>query len=123
MSSAPAGWYPNPNNQDEELLWDGAEWSGVSREAQAKAPVASTAPSVSNHLAAAAAIIGGISVVFNPGFLLSILAFIFGWVGVSRASRIGGYGRAPAWAGIVLGAVGLFMGYTVFREAMAGLLP
>lgn len=29
----PAGWYPNPWNDTEELYWSGAEWTGISRTA------------------------------------------------------------------------------------------
>lgn len=29
----PAGWYPNPWNDAEELYWSGAEWTGISRAA------------------------------------------------------------------------------------------
>ena len=30
-SAAPAGWYPNPWNESEELYWSGSEWTGISR--------------------------------------------------------------------------------------------
>lgn len=29
----PAGWYPNPWNDAEELYWSGADWTGISRTA------------------------------------------------------------------------------------------
>ncbi|GAB3395265.1 hypothetical protein GCM10027568_27090 [Humibacter soli] len=38
----PAGWYPNPWNDGEELYWSGSDWTGISRTAHrrdAEAPV------------------------------------------------------------------------------------
>ena len=34
----PAGWYPNPWNDAEELYWSGVEWTGISRAAHRVAP-------------------------------------------------------------------------------------
>jgi hypothetical protein len=34
----PAGWYPNPWNDAEELYWSGAEWTGISRAAHRSGP-------------------------------------------------------------------------------------
>jgi hypothetical protein len=34
----PAGWYPNPWNDAEELYWSGAEWTGISRAAHRPQP-------------------------------------------------------------------------------------
>jgi hypothetical protein len=34
----PAGWYPNPWNDAEELYWSGAEWTGISRAAHRPGP-------------------------------------------------------------------------------------
>lgn len=48
----PAGWYPNPWNDGEELYWSGVDWTGISRTAHRReteaavvaAPAASAAP-------------------------------------------------------------------------------
>ncbi|GAB3794417.1 hypothetical protein GCM10028798_01020 [Humibacter antri] len=37
-AAIPAGWYPNPWNDAEELYWSGAEWTGISRAARRVAP-------------------------------------------------------------------------------------
>jgi hypothetical protein len=45
----PAGWYPNPWNDAEELYWSGTEWTGISRavhQAAASAGGAAAAPEI-----------------------------------------------------------------------------
>jgi len=37
----PAGWYPNPWNDGEELYWSGSDWSGISRTAHRRETEAS----------------------------------------------------------------------------------
>ena len=36
----PAGWYPNPWNDAEELYWSGTEWTGISRVVHHESPAA-----------------------------------------------------------------------------------
>lgn len=38
----PAGWYPNPWNDAEELYWSGTEWTGISRAVHRAAPSSGT---------------------------------------------------------------------------------
>ncbi|MGA0567940.1 hypothetical protein ACO2Q7_11445 [Rathayibacter sp. KR2-224] len=40
-ADSPAGWYPNPWNDAEELYWSGTEWTGISRAAHRAAPAIS----------------------------------------------------------------------------------
>lgn len=45
----PAGWYPNPWNDAEELYWSGAEWTGISR-AVRRAPQPEDAAAVASDV-------------------------------------------------------------------------
>lgn len=67
-----------------------------------------------NGFAIAALVIGIISLLFNPLFIGSILAIVFGVIGRKRATQ-----RGMATAGIVLGVVSAVI-LIVFIFAMGG---
>jgi len=39
--STPPGWFPNPGNSDEEVYWDGDQWTGDTRPVYGRSPQAS----------------------------------------------------------------------------------
>jgi hypothetical protein len=66
----------------------------------------------SNGFAVASLVLGIIGIPASCSFLPSILAIIFGIVGVNQASKSGGTGggKGMAIAGIILGTIGLLIG-------------
>jgi len=64
----------------------------------------------SNGLATASLVLGilGIALFWFLGFIMSILAIVFGGVGLSRANA-GAPGKGTATAGLILGIVGLVL--------------
>lgn len=52
------------------------------------------------------------------GWILAILGIIFGALGNSKASKIGGKGKGMAIAGLVLGLIGLIAGIGTFVWAL-----
>jgi hypothetical protein len=38
MSTLPAGWYPSPTSNDDEIYWDGSAWTGATRKASEDLP-------------------------------------------------------------------------------------
>ena len=64
----------------------------------------------SNGLATASLVLGilGIALFWFLGFIMSILAIVFGGVGLSRA-KAGAPGKGTATAGLILGIVGLLL--------------
>ncbi len=63
-----------------------------------------------NGLATASLVLGilGIALFWFLGFIMSILAIVFGGVGLDRA-RAGGPGKGSAMAGLILGIIGLLL--------------
>ena len=74
------------------------------------APVVYQVVQPTNGLATASLVLGivGIALFWFLGFILSILAIVFGGVGISRADA-GAPGKGVAIAGLVLGIVGLLL--------------
>ena len=87
---APAGWYVNPNNSQEERYWDGAEWSQQTRP----------------HWQPAAILGGsiwqGVGAVMSVVFLVPTM-MLFGFGGFAMIS-----GGEPMVGGALLGFVALF---------------
>lgn len=106
--SAPVpGWYADPEYLGSERYWDGSSWSDQRRPAQAS--TATSAPS--NGLAVTAlvcgivgAVLGVLPFTFFVGWILGIIAIVFGVLGRRRFDRDPAVGRkGMATAGIVLG--------------------
>lgn len=107
-SSAPVpGWYVDPEYPGSERYWDGRSWSDQRRPSQAS--TATSAPS--NGLAVTAlvcgilgAVLGVLPFTFFLGWIVGIVAIIFGVLGRKRFNREPAVGRGGmATAGIVLG--------------------
>ena len=73
-------------------------------------PVVYQVTQPTNGLATASLVLGilGIALFWFLGFIMSILAIVFGGVGISRANA-GAPGKGTATAGLVLGIVGLLL--------------
>ncbi len=105
---APA-WYADPEHPDSERYWDGTIWSEHRRPAQAAAAV----PQAGNGFAVTALVCGIVGVVlgvlpFFVGWILGIIAIVFGVLGRKRAVANPAIGRGGmATAGIVLGIIAI----------------
>jgi len=135
-SQSPApGWYVDPGVTDRLRYWDGERWTGDylpnvppgSRQSPyppAAAPGHQPGPQPghqpgphggTNGMAIASMVLG-ILWIFGLG---SILALIFGYVGLSQIKRKHETGRGMAIAGVVLGWVGV--GFLVLFIVLASL--
>lgn len=61
----------------------------------------------------------GISLLWNPFLVLSVVAIIFGGVALSKAST-NGESKRPAMAGLIFGLVGLVLGLILISTATRG---
>src|SRR5688500_11873704 len=117
----PSGWFPDPNGRHEHRYFNGRSWTadvadGGQRSADPRGSAASRtaalAPAPAGNGMATAALVCGIGAVLLAwipfivvaGFVLAILALVFGVQGVRRA-KLTGNGHGQALAGAVLGAV------------------
>jgi hypothetical protein len=118
-ATAPSGWFPDPLGRHEHRYFNGSAWtSDVADGGQRSVDPFGTAPGPgagtgSNSAATAAVVMGsvGLAVAWVPfivviGFVLSVLAVIFGIRGLRRA-RATGSGRGAAMAGTIMGALGI----------------
>ena len=113
------GWYPDPRGTSATRFWDGSEWTQhvrgtgtrfappAAREAGEPGLVAPLVTLPRNGLATAALVLGIASLVANLLLIPSILAVVFGVVGLVRAARFGGSGEGRAIGGILLGVGGV----------------
>lgn len=92
-------------------------------------PAGATAPPMSGQvmanaktsgMAIASLVVGIVSLIVNPIFILSILAIVFGVISMGRINRSGGAikGKGLATAGLVLGIVAIVL--TIFLIALGG---
>lgn len=120
--NVPQGWYADPNGLPSDRYWDGQSWTEQTRPQIARAPmppptvsfVARPAPysggAPRNGMGIAALVLGLIglwSLLLLPLFILSVLAVIFGSVGLGRVKRGTATNRGMCLAGIWLGAITL----------------
>lgn len=148
----PAGWFPDPNGRHEHRYFNGRAWTADVADAGNRAidpygsgpsPVfapypPAAAPAGGNGQATAALVCGlvGALIAWMPfvvvaGFVLAVLAIVFGVQGLRRANRADvATGRGKAIAGLVLGAVaiglsvlGTILSVVVFREVRAFMDP
>lgn len=110
------GWYPDPDGRPADRWWDGAEWtertrpstsSGVPGGVRMGAPVARSLPQ--NGMGTAALTLGIIGLFALP-LVASVLAIIFGNIGMSRADAGIATNRGAAKTGFILGIIGLVLG-------------
>jgi hypothetical protein len=126
-TSPPAGWYPDPETSGQNRWWDGAAWSPA-QSAQGPPAVGNPIANRARIIGWWAIGVGSVFWVlpvpltlipmaevqtvavlmswagFLPVLTLTVLAIVFGAIGLSRARALGGLGRHDArfglWAGI-----------------------
>jgi len=105
-----AGWYADPSGQPAERYWDGSIWTDQTRPRAAPAfsppmggPAVATRPR--NGMGSASLTLGILGLFL--GWLFSLLAIIFGGVGLGRANRGEATNRGAALWGLWLGVIGL----------------
>ncbi len=118
--ATPPGWYQEPPT-GRQRWWDGIQWGFYPPEghaASAVRPSGSTGPTTypyarvaypapyrrpTNGMATASLVLGIIGVVMCTFIVPSVLAVVFGIIGVRRANRLGREGKGKAVWGLVLG--------------------
>lgn len=119
--TVPAGWYQDPDGKPADRFWDGAEWTEKSRP-RIGAPGASVGgfpasghwySGPRNGMGTAALVLGILGVITLP-IVFSVLAMVFGGIGVSRASKGEATNKGMALAGLILGTLGLPLGAIVW---------
>jgi hypothetical protein len=121
-SPTPAGWFPDPLGRHEHRYFNGTSWTAdVSSEGHRYVDPLGTAPgpapgadrAARNGIATAALVCGivGMVIAWIPfvvvaGFILAVLAVVFGVRGLRRSAP-SGTGRGAAITGIVTGGIGL----------------
>jgi hypothetical protein len=116
--ATPPGWYYDPAHQ-RQRWWDGIQWAFFDDTAPAPPVAAFPAPPPvrSNGIATASLVLGIVGLLLCTTVLPSILAVIFGIVGVRRARERQDAGRGNAIAGIVLGSVALLFAFAVVASS------
>ena len=116
----PQGWYPDPDGRPADRWWDGAQWTertrpSTSASLAAGGPLnAPTVRSLPQNGMGTAALTLGIVGLFAVPLLASVLAIIFGNIGMSRADAGIATNRGAAKAGFILGIIGLVLGLILF---------
>jgi len=118
MSSATPGWYPDPAGNPTERYWDGQTWTEQTRMlpgpslggAQRAFHTAGAAPR--NGMGTASLIMGILGVIILP-IVFSVLAIIFGSIGIGRANRGEATNKGVATTGLVLGIIGIVLGLII----------
>lgn len=130
QSAVAAGWYPDPNGLPSDRYWDGSTWTDQTRPQAVRppapqrliveqAPFAQPAPAYrgynqygsrspqrhDNGMGTAALVMGILGLFL--GWLFSLLAVIFGSIGIGRAERGEASNESTARWGAGLGWVGL----------------
>ena len=110
--SVVAGWYADPNGLPTERYWDGSTWTDQTRPPSAPAfPLPTRGQTTTmkprNGMGSAALTLGILGLFL--GWLFSLLAIIFGGVGVGRANRGEATNRGAALWGLWLGVIGLVL--------------
>jgi hypothetical protein len=142
----PSGWFPDPNGRHEHRYFNGRTWTAdvsdgghrsIDPLGSMPSPAAAYVPARRGNGMATAALVCGIGAVLLAwipfivvaGFVLAVLALVFGVQGVRR-SNLTETGRGQAVAGIVLGAlgvalsvIGVILSVVAFREVRAFMNP
>lgn len=109
----PAGFYPDPEGKPNQRYWDGFKWTEYVRpiagQQYVSAPAASGFIAPQNGLGTAALTLGILGLFCFP-LISSLLAIIFGRIGMTRADQGYATNRGSAKAGFVLGIIGLIIG-------------
>ena len=123
----PAGWYFDPESSATMRWWSGEEWTEHQQPLATASPTAQSQLTgrvarlenarqlrLSNAFAWLGLLVAGVSVIVNPLGIFSMIAVVFGSIGLARANRLrdGGTpvtGRGAAIAGLVVGLVTLMI--------------
>lgn len=108
MPERPPGWYQSPSGP-EERWWNGKKWTKHVIEPE---PVRR-----GNGFAVVAISCGAFAFILNPFLILSVLAIVFGGLGLSR-SNVTGFGKPPSIIGIVLGIASLVLGLVLLQSSL-----
>lgn len=133
-SGTPAGWYPDPENQDRERYWDGSQWT---EDTPAPAPGTAAVPAAGqpaevvtqgsrNGLGPTALILGIVGVLFGlfpstffVAGLLGVAGFLLGRAGHRRCmlgnatnGRVAMAGSVISGAAVVLACFGAVIVFT-----------
>ena len=119
-TATPPGWYPEPVTR-RYRWWDGIQWAFYDPNAPAAAAAAPVGPTPTNPyagvvypatyrrptngMATASLVLGIIGILTCFLILPSLLAVIFGTIGIIVANRRGGTGKGVAIWGLVLGGL------------------
>lgn len=109
-----AGWYPDPQGLPCDRYWDGVAWTEQTRPSTGIAGVPASASTMqrtapANGMGTAALVLGILGLFLFP-IIFSILAIIFGSVGIGRVNRGQATNKGASVTGLVLGIVGLVLG-------------
>lgn len=114
--AVPSGWYADPNGMPVDRFWDGTAWGDATRPRLAPvSPQTYGTPASFTHSAPAngmgtAALVLGIGGFFCMPLVASVLAIIFGRIGMTRAGRGLATNGGVAKAGFILGIISLVLG-------------
>ena len=113
QGNVPAGWYPDPDGKPVQRYWDGSAWTEQNRpsvgQPMASMPTARIGGAPQNGMGTAALTLGILGFFCFP-LIASVLAIIFGKIGMTRADQGLATNRGAAKAGFVLGIIGLVLG-------------
>lgn len=125
-SSAPAGWYPDPNDGRIQRWWDGYQWThhthppapaysagSLYNGAKDAAAGKNSAGTWSLVMGIAAVVLGIPAVTALWSFLAGVAAIVWASIGLARASRYG-VKRGTSIAGLVLGIFTLLLAIVWF---------
>ena len=121
-SGVSEGWYPDPEGRPHDRYWDGEDWTERTRPMAPGSPVPSPqqrqAPSPlsarsslppSNGIGTSALVSGILGLVMFP-VVFSVMAIVFGSIGIAKVNRGEATNKGVATTGLVLGIVGLVVG-------------
>lgn len=113
QGSVPAGWYPDPDGKPVQRYWDGSAWTEQNRPSVGQPlpsmPAARVGTGPQNGMGSAALTLGILGFFCFP-LIASVLAIIFGRIGMTRAEQGLATNGGAAKAGFILGIIGLVLG-------------
>ena len=121
MTLPPAGWYLDEPSAATTRWWSGDEWT-EHRQPMDATPAKPTAIGPGTVLSWVSLVLAVASVIVNPAGVVSVVAIVFGAVGLARAKRssagVSG-SREAAAVGLTLGVVTLLVWGALFLTGRA----
>jgi hypothetical protein len=116
MSSVSPGWYADPEGRPNERYWNGQAWTEQTRPLVGATTVGYGRPGMAgmprNGMGIASLVMGILGIIILP-IVFSVLAIIFGGVGIARANRGEATNKGMATTGMVLGIIGIVLGVII----------